>query len=145
MVYIDKAYYDGTFHGTAIPQEDFDRIADMASDLIDGIAVVPFVFAELEEAKQLCVKRATAYQTELLYLQGGVDAIVGMSAQAADSEQLGAYGITKGATASSSSSKVVLPTVFGIPVSEMAVQQLRKAGLMARWAYTGIKPFDGGD
>lgn len=138
MAYIDAAYYEDTFHGTPIPQEDIERLMEIASDLIDSIATVPFTFTDLSEEEQGFVQKATAYQTEMLFLQGGVDAIVGMSAQAADSEHLGSYSITKGATAASSSSKVVMPTINGTPVSELAVQQLRRAGLMSRWAYAGI-------
>lgn len=140
MAYIDAAYYEDTFHGTPIPQEDIDRLLEIASDLIDAVANVPFTFSELTEEEQGFVKKATAYQTELIFLQGGVDAIVGMSAQAADSEHLGSYSITKGATAASYSSKVVMPTINGIPVSDLAVQQLRRAGLMSRWAYAGLRP-----
>lgn len=140
MAYIDAAYYEDVFHGIAIPPEDIDRLMEMASDLIDAVANVPFTFSDLSEEEQGFVQKATAYQTEMLFLQGGVDAIVGMSAQAADSEHLGSYSITKGATAASSSSKVVMPTINGTPVSGLAVQQLRKAGLMSRWAYAGIRP-----
>lgn len=141
MAYIDAAYYEDVFHGTAIPPEDIDRLMEMASDLIDAVANVPFTFSDLSEEEQGFVQKATAYQTEMLFLQGGVDAIVGMSAQAADSEHLGSYSITKGAHGS-----VVLVqgghalTINGTPVSGLAVQQLRKAGLMSRWAYAGIRP-----
>ena len=58
MAYIDAAYYEDTFHGTPIPQEDIERLMEIASDLIDSIATVPFTFTDLSEEEQgLCRKQ----------------------------------------------------------------------------------------
>lgn len=135
MAYIDYDHYTKEFQGTTIMEDEFPRLATVASDVIDSLSNVPFRFDELPAESQALVRKATAYQVEVLFLQGGVDAIVGMSASSADSESLADYRISKGATVASSASKVILPSIGGIPVSQMAITLLRRAGLMSRWAY----------
>ena len=138
MAYIDYNYYTSTFGGTTIDQTEFPRLAEMASDTIDGVAIREFVFTDLDEDQQALVKKATAYEVEALYSQGGVDAIVGLSAQSINSEQLGDYHVSGGSTAQNSVNVGQIPSMNGIPVSPLAITLLRKAGLMARWAYAGF-------
>lgn len=129
MAYIDKAFYSETFHGVAIPDDEFDRLADIASDIVYGICIVK---PEAEDLIDETFKKAVAYQVELLYKQGGVDAVVGFSevSYAGGSESLGDYSISDG-----SARQEAVMTYNGIPVSQLTLMLLRRLGLMARWAY----------
>lgn len=136
MAYIDYDYYTELFGSTEITQTEFVRLAQIASDVIDSVVVISFVFADLSEDNQTLVKKAVAYEAELLDSQGGVNAIVGMSAQSINSEQLGDYHVSGGSTAANSVNTGNVPYIDGIPVSPLAISLLRKAGLMNRWAFT---------
>lgn len=129
MAYIDKAYYRDTFHGTEIPEGDFDRLADIASDLIYDICRIKPKETDLIDER---FKKAVAYQVEFLYEQGGIEAIMGRSeaTMAGSSESLGDYSVSANACA-----QQVITTKDGLPVSSMAVMQLRRLGLMSRWAF----------
>lgn len=129
MPTIDKAYYTGTFKGKEIPDSEFDRLADIASDVIHDICRVKPNETDLVDDRY---KKAVAYQVEFLYEQGGVDAIMGRSeaALAGISESLGSYSVS----AKSGTQEGRVATKDGIPVSSMAMMQLRRMGLMSRWA-----------
>lgn len=129
MAYIDKTFYDDTFHGTEIPEGEFDRLADIASDVVYGICIIK---PEAEDLIDETFKKAVAYQVELLYRQGGLDAVVGFSEASCSggSESLGDYSISEG-----NARQEAVKTYNGIPVSSMALMLLRRLGLMARWAY----------
>lgn len=123
MSYIDHAYYKNTFKGKDIPVGEFDRLADIASDLMDSIVQRPIDSVMAESAE---VKKATAYQVEMLNEHNGVDAVVGTS-EIGGSISVGGYTVT-----SPSVSKLL--SKDGIAISSLALNQLRKAGLMCRWA-----------
>lgn len=129
MAYIDRAYYTDTFHGTEIPEGDFDRLADIASDLIYDICRIKPRETDLIDEH---FKKAVAYQVELLHEQGGTEAIMGRSeaAVAGLSESLGDYSVS-----ASNGAHQVITTKDGIPVSSLAVMMLRRLGLMSRWAF----------
>lgn len=129
MAYIDKTFYESSFHGITIPMEEFDRLADIASDVVYGICIIK---PEDEDLIDETFKKAVAYQVELLYRQGGVDAVVGFSeaSYSGGSESLGDYSISGG-----NARQEAVKTYNGIPVSSMTLMLLRKLGLMARWAY----------
>lgn len=124
-MYIDKEYYTTTFMGTPLPDAEFARLADIASDVIDMVVQLP-----VPDLVPDAVKKAVAYEVECLSAQGGIDAITGFSASASSSESLGQYSISKGSIPG-------IPMVNGLPVSVMTIEMLRKAGLMKRWAYAG--------
>lgn len=128
MAYIDKAYYE-QFGGSNIP-DDFERIAEIASDIIDIISICPIDKNNTEQ--YALVQRATAYQVEMLNEQGGIDSIVGFaSGTSVSSESLGAYSISN-----SSNAQAMIKTINGVPISTIAQSLLQKAGLMSRWAYS---------
>lgn len=131
MAYIDKSYYDNVFHGKEIPAEDFDRIAQAASDVVYDLC---FVKPDEDMVQQDDFKRAVAYQTEYINEQGGLDVIFGFSeaAQSGGSESLGDYSVSAGGTLQES-----VMSCNGIPVSGMAIMLLKKLGLRCRWAYAG--------
>jgi hypothetical protein len=82
MPYIDYTYYNGTFKGTSITQEQFDRLVVRASDLIDMITNYVLHGVEFERFAQLIqdnVKKATAAQVEYMVMQGGETSLHGGS------------------------------------------------------------------
>lgn len=128
---IDKTYY-ANFGGEAIPDPDFERLVDIASDIIYDACRVKPSDTDLGNDRY---KKAVAYQVEYLQEQGGVEAIVGRSelSMAGASESLGDYSVSYG----SGSSGCNTATLQGIPVSPLALAQLRRMGLMSRWAFAG--------
>lgn len=131
MAYIDKLYYDDTFHGKQIPDGEFDRIADAASEVVYDLC---FVKPTDDDITKDDFKKAVAYQTEMISEQGGLDALLGFSetAQRASGEHLGDYSVNSGGA--------LQETVFacnGIPVSGMTLMLLKRLGFMTRWAYAG--------
>ena len=131
MAYIDYEFYTGTFGGSDVPQEDFARLAQMASDIVDAIVYRPI--SEVTER----VKRAVCYEMDMLFAQGGADAANGQSSGEISYEMLGDYSVTA-QTASSSSASASM-SLNGIPISKLAESLLRAEGLMSRWAYAGTR------
>lgn len=131
MAYIDKDYYDNTFKGEAIEEALFARLADIASEMVYGICIVK---PEEEDLIDETFKKAVAYQVEMLYQQGGIDAVTGFSevSMAGGSESLGDYSISEG---SGSGSTAQVRTYEGIPVSPVTLLLLKRLGLMSRWVY----------
>ena len=129
MSYIDYTWYTETFCGTAIPEDDFTRLADIASDVVLDLCYVTPT-AEIIESEDF--KKATAYEVELLNDQGGLDAILGRSeaAGAALSESLGDYSIS-----AKSGSERSVGLLNGIPISSMTILLLKRLDLRARWAF----------
>jgi hypothetical protein len=130
MAYIDLTYYKQDFNGSEIPDSDFPRIAERASDIIDSVVQTP-ITAEVLAEHEKAIKKATAYQADYLYCQGGEDAINGISPIAnGESESLDGYSIS-----ANQQSMMNRPTVGGIPVSPMALAWLRKTPLMQRCVF----------
>lgn len=133
MAFIDAAYYTDEFKGTPIPESKFARLAELASDVIDGLITVEMTLEEKRASAN--VKKATAYQVEFMNEHGGIDTILGYSDLDVTSESLGDYSVSTGG---GSASRIV-KTSDGIPVSPMALMHLRKDGLMCRWMYADRK------
>ena len=137
MAYIDYQYYTGTFLGTLVTEADFPRLADRASDIIDAIVQKPVPLTDGEADAN--VKKATAYEVEVLAAQGGEDAVSGFAeGLSAGSESLGSYSVSGGGKSGGSSDTVTIPSLDGIPVSRLTLAKLRAAGLLCRWAYAGV-------
>lgn len=130
MAYIDKAFYDETFKGREIPEEEFDRLADIASDVVYETSIIKPLPDDLMNET---FKKAVCYQVEMLYEQGGVDAVLGFSEAviASGSESLGDYSVSGNQVYGS-----MIRTVNGIPVSPMTIMLLKRLGMMLRWAFT---------
>lgn len=137
MAYIDYQYYTDTFHGTSIPESQFARLADIASDLVDSIVTTRIAETEMSEEALAKLKKAVAYQVEHLYVQGGVDAANGMALSDIGSESLGDYSVSSGSRQSTTSRESTSLTMNGIPVSALAYSLLKGAGLISRWVYAG--------
>lgn len=131
MGYVTKEYFDKTFHGTSMSDAQFERMAMIASDVIDAVILQPIT--ALTDAEQLA--KAASYQIEYLLAQGGIDAINGASAnQFAVTEKLDDYTITEGLSDSAEKNKL---SINGIPLSPLTISILKKLGLMHRWVYAG--------
>lgn len=129
MAYIDYEFYTATFSGDAVPQTEFARLAQMASDIVDAIVYKPIT--EVTDR----VKRAVCYELDMLYAQGGAEAVNGQSAGEISYENLGDYSVTAQTASTASASASLM--LNGIPVSKLAESLLRAEGLMSRWAYAG--------
>lgn len=127
MAYIDRVYYYSQFMGKDIPADEFDQLARIASDVINSLVTVNLDESNISDD----VKKATAYQAEMLYHNGGVDAVVGFASGSISSESLGDYSVSY-----SGDSKFTARTKDGIPVSSLSISILKNAGLMSRWAYS---------
>ncbi len=136
MAYIDSTYYSQTFGGSVIPASDFPRMAEIASDIVDCLCAYKIPDAMLTNEKFL---RAVCYQTELVYAQGGVDAISGMSeaSQSGGSESLGDYSVSGGSGYSSTNTDSQISMIYGIPVSPLTLMILTRLGLRSAWVYAG--------
>lgn len=135
MAFIDAEYYANEFKGETIPETKFARLAELASDVIDGLITVDMT--DEEKQASVNVKKATAYQLEFMYEHGGIDTILGYSDFDVTSESLGDYSVSTGGGNGASS---VVKTSYGVPVSPLALQFLRKDGLMCRWMYANRRP-----
>lgn len=131
MAYITESYYK-KFGGREIPASEFDRLEAVAADFINGICHIKPCG---DVVKSDTFKRAVCYQLELLYEQGGEDAILGASSAslAGGNESLGDYSVSAGS--GTQAAEAALQTVNGIPISPMALMLLRQLGLMSRWVY----------
>lgn len=137
MAFIDVDFYENEFKGAFVPAEKFARLAELASDVIDGLITVELTYEEKQASAN--VKKATAYQLEYMNEHGGIDIIFGYSDVNIASESLGDYSVS---TVDGSAASVV-KTKDGIPVSPLALHCLRREGLMCRWMYANRKPLHG--
>lgn len=138
MAFIDAAYYVNEFKGEPVQGRKFERLAELASDVIDGLITVDMTDEEKQASAN--VKKATAYQLEYMSEHGGIDTILGYSDVDISSESLGDYSVSSGGN---SGSARIIKTSDGIPVSPLALRYLRKDGLMCRWMYANRKPPNG--
>lgn len=129
MAYLTRDYYENTFHGAAVPDGQFDRLALTASDVIDALVSRPIT----DKVGKDALAKATAYQLEYIYKQGGIDAVTGSAAgQHITTEKLDDYSISQQLTATAEQNQI---TINGIPVSPLTLSILRRLGLMSRWLY----------
>ena len=131
MSYIDYAYYTSDFGGSAIPEEEFDYLASAASLILDLLVMTPI------EAVSDPIRRAAAYEAEILFAQGGIDALGGLaSVTSGIDEKLGDYSI---GTPYVSNEKRCY-SIGGIPVSGITLAILKKEGYMNRCIYLEETP-----
>lgn len=131
MAYLTKEYYVNSFRGAHIPDGEFERLAQTASDVIDALVTRPIT----EETDKDALAKATAYQLEYIYQQGGLDAVTGAAAnQQVVTEKLDDYSVSQQLTTAAEQNQI---SIYGLPVSPLALMILRKLGLMSRWLYSG--------
>lgn len=126
MTYLSYDYYVSAFGGTAIPEEEFTYLANAASRIVDLLVTVPITTVTEP------IRLATAYEADLLFAQGGLDAISGLAAVTSGiDERLGDYSI---GTPYVSNDKRCY-SIGGIPVSGLTLMLLKKDGRMPRCVY----------
>ena len=126
MNYLSYETYVSGFGGSAVPEEEFDYLASAASAIVDLLVSRPL--AEVTDR----VRLAVAYQVEVLYAQGGIDALGGLATVTSGiDEKLGDYSIGTPYVANAKRCY----SIGGIPVSGLTVAILRREGLMSRCVY----------
>ena len=130
MSYIDYEFYKNVYHGSDIPSDKFEKIAEIASMIIDAV-----VYCRIDTSKDYMdsVKKAAAYEADTINAYGGADVALGMSDAAVGSESLGDYSYSLKGSGENSSSDI--PMYQCVPVSPITLSILSNAGLRRRWAY----------
>lgn len=137
MAYVTFDYYKGTFLGNPIEEKDFNRLAMIASDVIDALVTRPIN----DDTDKDQLAKATAYQVEYIAAQGGIAAVTGSAeSQRVINEKLDDYSVVEEQT---EEAKQNLPTTNGVPVSPLTLSILRSMGLMSRWYYAGSRCSNG--
>ena len=102
MAYTDFEFYATTYHGNVVPEADFPRIADRASDFLDVITFDRLVDglpdderAKTKVQKAVCAVSDKLYELELAEKQANAAAQAGGSSGASG-------GVTSGIISSSS-------------------------------------------
>lgn len=127
MEYTSYDYYKTEFFGSIVPEDQFDYLSSAASDIVFTIITKsePYSQSELD-----AISKAVSYQAELLYLQGGAEAIAGLAVSTSGlTERAGDCSIGTNYSALKSNKTA---TIYGIPVSGIAISVLRRAGLTNR-------------
>lgn len=133
MIFIDKDYYDNFYFGAEISEDDFERFAARASDIVNFIT-----FGRAESVMENmnpsdfrwvkrfdAVKKATAAQTEIFAVNGD-SSYTGRPVSEISREELGNGAV------SYDISRKPMKEFFGIPVSGMVLGILNNAGLLYR-------------
>lgn len=114
MAYADFEFYTITYHGNVVPESDFDRIADRASDFLDVITFDRLVDglpdderAKIKVQKAVCAVSENIYQLELAEKQ----ALAASSGGTSSSESVGhTYGVVTSRSAGSESISYASPS-----------------------------------
>lgn len=155
MAYSTFVFYEQTYHGNVVPAEDFDRIADRASDFLDVITfdrladVLPSdERAATKVQKAVCAVCDKLYQLELAEKQA-LSAAGGASFG-------GTGGVTSGVITSRSSGSESISYASPSEVANgakawsavyQAAGDMQKTNKLledaARWHLTGVRNDDG--
>lgn len=102
MAYTTFTFYENTYHGNVVPAEDFDRIADRASDFLDVITFDRLVggLPDDERGKTKVQKAVCAVCDKLYYLE--LADKQALSAAAGGTSSGGSGGATSGVITSRS-------------------------------------------
>lgn len=86
MAYTDFTFYENTYHGNVVPADDFERIADRASDFLDVITFDRLADglpdderAKTKVQKAVCAVAEKLYELELAEKQANAAALSGDS------------------------------------------------------------------
>ena len=86
MAYTDFTFYENTYHGNVVPADDFERIADRASDFLDVITFDRLIDglpdderAKTKVQKAVCAVSDKLYELELAEKQANAAALAGAS------------------------------------------------------------------
>lgn len=128
MPYIDADDFSA-YSTVEIGDSDFIILAGRASDIIDMLTKQNISaaggFDDLSDDAQAAVKKAVCAEVELLYQQGGIDALTGNAESGYGSMSLGKFSV-------SSNTGNKLEMINGIPISPMVRSYLLMTGLLYR-------------
>ena len=104
MAYVDYDFYTETYYGNVVPESDFDRLADRASDFIDTLTFDNFVDGlPADKRSQKRIKKAVCSLTELMYQIELAEKNATNAAVSGTSIAIGSGGSTTGIVTSVSS------------------------------------------
>ena len=118
----DYTYYTETFKGDGVSESDYGRLSEAASEILSMLCGCPLT-DRTECARAICC------QIELMGMLGGVALLSGAPRLEVIAEKLDDASITR--TGVNVRPNGIL-TVYGIPVSPLAVYYLRQAELTCR-------------
>ena len=125
-MYIEQSDFEDYSPSTTV-DEEFDELAERASDVIDIITFNRIILAgglsTYEADTQAAVKKAVCAQVQYMYANGGIDAVLGMSGADVQSAGIGKFSYTR---------KQSGEIVWGIPVSPLVRSYLRDTNLTYR-------------
>lgn len=125
-MYLTYEHYVTEFGGRIVPEEEFDALSEATTTIIDLLVHTPIT--EVSST----IRRAAFYQIELLFAQGGNDALSGLATVTSGiDEKLGDYSIGTPYVANDKRCY----SIGGVPVSGLTLMILRKEGLMCRCVY----------
>lgn len=133
MAFITRAEYDELYPGNTISEEDFPALAEIASSMVDELALFRISCCGLDkfpEAIQDKIKAAVAAQISTIYEQGGLEAVEGWGADSSfNSATIGKFAYS-GGNGTSSGGKT--DTLRSIPISPLVYSYLLPTGLLYR-------------
>ena len=104
MAYVDYDFYTESYYGNVVPESDFDRLADRASDFIDTLTFDNFVDGlPADKRSQKRIKKAVCSLTELMYQIELAEKNATNAAVSGTSIAIGSGGSTTGIVTSVSS------------------------------------------
>lgn len=102
MAYADFEFYTTTYHGNVVPESDFDRIADRASDFLDVITFGRLIDGLPDDERgKTKVQKAVCAVCDKLYQLEQADKQA-LSAAAGGTSSGGSGGVTSGVITSKS-------------------------------------------
>lgn len=119
MSYVDKDYYNETYHGEPVDSADFPSLCDRAGELVEEMTLyrlTPVTFLAMPEDVQEKVKKAVCAQIEYLNANGGSDLDNGSGIQSATlgkfsySGSAGSNGSTEQSRFSPRAERLLWPT-----------------------------------
>lgn len=136
MIYADYAYYTGTWHGTAIRETDFPRLALLASNFLDyytqGRAAKS---PDLEALKMACCALAEQYQAiETAKALAQKSLAYSMESKGAEvsSETVGSWTKSFRSGGDSTASAKASMDAYKAELADIALQYLAGTGLVYR-------------
>ena len=136
MSYATKADYDA-YSDVAVSEEDFPRLSELASDLIDGFTMNRITAAggldSFPPFVQDRVKKATCAQIQTIAYAGSAESVVEDAADGGTtSESLGKYSYSKKQGSGAAGNGEGGDAVNGVELSPTVRVYLRPTGLLFR-------------
>lgn len=130
--FITREEYDAFYPNNMIPEEDFDTLANIASAVVDELALWRISCGDgldkFSEEIQERIKLAVAAQIATLFEQGGLSAVEGWGADSSiNSSTIGKYSYS-GGNGTSSGGKT--DTLRSIPISPLVYSYLLPTNLL---------------